>query len=107
MKNKKKTLGQELIEALKEANQYHDGKISLRTQTIELPDEPEELSHREIKEIRESLNLSQPVFAIFLGVTDKAVKSWERKDGSRPNGCALRLMEIAKKHPEAFFELIG
>ena len=40
MKNKKKTLGQELIEALKEANQYHDGKISLRTQTIELPDEP-------------------------------------------------------------------
>lgn len=106
MKNKKKTLGQELVAALKEANQYHDGKISLRTQNVALPDEPEELSSQQIKKIRESLNVSQPVFARFLGVTDKAVKAWEQ-GGSRPNGCALRLMEIAKNHPEYFFKLIG
>ena len=40
MQNKKTTPGQELIEALKEANQYHDGKISLRTQDIILPKQP-------------------------------------------------------------------
>lgn len=106
MKNRKKTLGQELVSALKEANAYHTGKISLRTLDVELPEEPEELSSQQIKKIRESLNVSQPVFARFLGVTDKAVKAWEQ-GGSRPNGCALRLMEIAKNHPKDFFKLIG
>jgi putative transcriptional regulator len=103
---KNKNLGQELVEALKEANSYHDGQITLRTQTIELPDEPKEFDNKQIKKIRENLNLSQPVFARFLGVTDKAVKAWEQ-GGSHPNGCALRLLEIAKNHPKDFFKLIG
>jgi len=106
MRKKKKTFGKELVEALIEANEYHDDKISLRTTTIELPDEPEELSREQIKKIRESLNVSQPVFARFLGVSDKAVKAWEQ-GGARPNGCALRLMEIAKNYPDHFFKLIG
>lgn len=103
---RKKTLGQEIVAALQEANSYHDGQINLRTQTVELPDEPKEFDSKQIKKIRENLNVSQPVFARFLGVTDKAVKAWER-GGSRPNGCALRLLEIAKNHPKEFFKLIG
>lgn len=103
---KSKTLGSEIVEALKEANSYHDGKISLRSETFELPDDPQELSGKQIKEIRESLNISQPIFAKFLGVSDKAVKAWER-GGAKPNGAALRLLEIAKNHPKEFFQLIA
>lgn len=103
---KNKNLGQNLVAALKEANSYHDRQINLRNQTVELPEEPKEFDKKQIKKIREDLNVSQPVFARFLGVTDKAVKAWEQ-GGSRPNGCALRLLEIAKNHPEDFFKLIG
>jgi len=103
---KNKTLGRELVEALKEANSYHERKISLRNETFELPNDPQELSSKQIKEIRESLKISQPIFAKFMGVSDKAVKAWER-GGARPNGAALRLLEIAKNHPKEFFKLIA
>jgi putative transcriptional regulator len=101
-----KSVGKQLIEALKEANQFHQGQINLRTEDFEMPDEPKALSSKQIKKIRETLNVSQPVFAKFLGVSDKAVKAWER-GGSKPNGCALRLLEIAMKHPKDFFQLIA
>lgn len=105
-KNNQKSFEQEMLASLKEANQFHDGKISLRQSNLELPDMPKPLKEKEIKDIRESLRLSQPVMARYLGVSDDAVKSWER-GGSRPNGAALRLLRIAKEHPEEFFALIG
>ena len=103
---KKQSLGKDLIDALTEANEFHDGKIDLRTKNFELPDDPEKLSAKQIKQIREKLKVSQPIFAKFLGVSDKAVKAWER-GGARPNGCALRLLEIAMNHPKKFFGLIA
>jgi len=103
---KKRSVGQDLIDALREANEFHDGKISLRSTELELPARPAELTKKEIKQIRESLKVSQPVFALFLGVTGNAVKSWEQ-GAAKPNGCALRLLEIAKRHPDDFFRLIG
>ncbi|MBK9321601.1 MAG: XRE family transcriptional regulator [Bdellovibrionaceae bacterium] len=101
---KNKTLGKELLASLKEANSYHDGKINLRTENFELPDDPKKLTGKQIKQIRKTLNVSQPIFAKFLGVSDNAVKEWER-GGSTPNGCALRLLEIAMNHPKEFFQL--
>lgn len=103
---KKNKFANELLESLREANNYHEGKINLKSQNLELPDLPKEFKMKEIKAIREMLNLSQPVLARYLGVSDDAVKSWER-GGSKPNGAALRLLEIAKNHPEDFFKLIG
>ena len=103
---KNKTVGKALVDALKEANSYHEGKIDLRSHNFEMPDDPQDFSSKQIKQIREKLNISQPVFAKCLGVSDYAVKAWER-GGSKPSGAASRLLEIAMKHPKDFFQLIA
>lgn len=103
---KNKTFGQKLIDGLNSAKKYEAGKISLNTSSLALPDKPKVFKQSEVKKIREKLNLSQPVMARYLGVSDNAVKSWEQ-GGSRPSGSALRLLQIAKDHPEDFFKLIS
>lgn len=52
----------------------------------------------EIRNVRESLGMSQPVFASVLSVSVNAVRAWEQ--GLRqPNGTALRLMAILRENP--------
>lgn len=102
---KKTKLGQELIAALQEAADYHDGKIDLRTTDVELPKEPKKLSTSAIRSIRNKLNLSQPVFAKYLGVSDKSVKAWEQ-GLSTPSGAAARLLEIAQNNVNIFKKLV-
>lgn len=101
----KKSTGKMLIDALNEAVAFHEGKVTLRTESVAIPNDPPELSSREIKKIREQLNLSQPIFAKYLGVSDKAVKGWEQ-GGGHPNGAALRLLELAKSDPKTFQTMI-
>lgn len=50
----------------------------------------------EIKRLRESLNVSQPVFAAFLNVSRKAVQKWEQGEVV-PNASAMKLLSIAEK----------
>jgi len=52
--------------------------------------EAPDLSPVEIKKIRETNNLSQPVFANYLNVSRSTVEKWERGD-KHPTGAALRL----------------
>jgi DNA-binding transcriptional regulator YiaG len=96
-----------LLSSLKTANDYHDGKITLKTSDIKLPKMPKPMTSREIKKIREKHNLSQPVFALFLGVSDKAYKRWEQEGKPSLANTSLRLLEIAAKtSPEDFRRLI-
>ena len=53
----------------------------------------------QIRKIRQGLDVSQHVFADILNVSRGAVRSWEQ--GARqPDGAAMRLINIADKHPE-------
>lgn len=108
MKNKKDfNLEDELLNSLKQANDYHDGKITLKSSKVELPEMPKPMSSKEIKKIREKHNLSQPVFALFLGVSDKTFKRWEQEGQPTLANASLRLLEIASKSsPEDFRRLI-
>ena len=55
------------------------------------------------KAIRERLNCSQAVFAMMLNISPKTVQAWEQ--GVRePGDAALKLLTIAKKHPEILLE---
>lgn len=102
---KKSNTGKLLISALKEALEYHEGKITLRTSALILPNDPKTLSASDIRKIREVLQLSQPVFAKYIGVSDKAVKSWEQ-GLSKPTGSAARLLNMAKFDHVEFQKLI-
>lgn len=75
---------------------YRKGKITLRSETIELPEPPLEYTAKDIKHIRAKGNYSQAVFAMILNVNVRTIQSWE--SGIRvPTHSALRLLEIIDK----------
>lgn len=104
--NEKQTkLGQGLLKGLKEAVAFENKKMDLRTTTMEIPDVPPEFNKTEVKAVRERLNVSQPIFAKILGVSDDTVKAWER-GANKPSGSSARLIQIAEKNPKAFQEIM-
>ena len=58
---------------------------------------PAELGPKQIKALRESYNMSQPVFARYLNTSESTVEKWE-SGATRPQGAALKLLCVAKKH---------
>lgn len=79
------------------------GKVTMRTTEVKLPDPAPLVSPEDIVEARHALNVSQPVFARLLNVPTVTAVSWE-KGRRKPSGAALRLLQIARKHPEAILE---
>lgn len=89
-------LSQKIKKGLEEILDYKEGKKTLRTRLIELPEPPVEYGAEEIKKIREKWEYSQGVFAVILNVSIRTIQSWE--SGARsPCHSALRLLEIIDK----------
>jgi putative transcriptional regulator len=88
----------ELRLSLEQALQHARGeRHDLRTTVLPAPPKP--MKKHEIVKLRQQLNLSQAVFASVLNVSVKTVQAWEQ--GVRqPSDAALKLLTIAKKHPE-------
>ncbi len=85
-----------LKKGLEDALAYSEGKITLKSDLIEIPEPPRKYKAKEIKKIRESSHYSQGVFAKVLNVSIKTVQSWE--SGVRiPSHAALRLLEVVDK----------
>lgn len=60
---------------------------------------PDEMDKRDVKNVRQVLELSQSKFAKVLGVDTVTVQKWE--NGTRnPAGPARRLMQVLFTHPE-------
>ena len=89
----------DMREALQDAAAYERGQaVNLRITHI--PARPRQISPKEVRRIRLTLNASQALFATFLNVSPNAVRSWEQ--GTRcPRQAALKLLVIAKKNPKA------
>ena len=94
----------ELKEAMEDALAFERGKRrDLKITRIQAPRPPKAMSPRDIARIRERLNCSQAVFAMMLNISPKTVQAWEQ--GSRePGDAALKLLTIAKNHPEVLLE---
>jgi putative transcriptional regulator len=101
MKKKKYMSDEDFAElqlSLEQALQHVRGeRRDLRTTVLPAPPKP--MKKQEIVKLRQQLNLSQAVFASVLNVSVKTVQAWEQ--GLRqPSDAALKLLTIAKKHPE-------
>jgi putative transcriptional regulator len=94
----------DLKEAMEDALAFERGKRrDLKVTRIQAPRRPKAMSPKDIARIRERLNCSQAVFAIMLNISPKTVQAWEQ--GSRePSDAALKLLTIAKKHPEILLD---
>lgn len=85
-----------LKKGLEEALGHAEGKITLKSESIKIPEPPEEYNAKQIRRIREQSHYSQGIFARVLNVSVKTVQSWE--SGVRvPSHAALRLLEIVDK----------
>jgi putative transcriptional regulator len=74
-------------------------RLTLRTATMPLPPPVKPLTPSQVRSIRRKLNVSQTVFAAMMNIPTVTAASWER-GRRKPTGAALRLLEIARKHPE-------
>lgn len=94
----------DLKEAMEDAAVFERGRRrDLKVTRVQAPRRPKAMSPRDIARIREKLNCSQAVFAMMLNISTKTVQAWEQ--GSRePGDAALKLLTIAKKHPEVLLE---
>ncbi len=99
MAKKRVKIFDELKEALEGARDYRLGnRTDLRV--TEIPAPPKKITPREIRQIREALNASQTIFAVYLNVSTNAVRSWEQGT-RRPQHATLKLLTIAKRNPQA------
>ena len=92
---------EQLICALTDIRDHVRGtrKLTMRTVRVELPETKTSIKPREIAAIRRNMNVSQSVFASLLNVPEVTAASWE-KGRRHPSGAAVRLLQIAKNHPE-------
>ena len=76
------------------------GKEAAVERNVKLPPPVRPISAKEIRAIRASLGFTQAQFASLLNVPKVTAISWE--NGTRkPSGAALRLLAVARRHPEA------
>ena len=99
----KKTFGQELIgrltgfaEAL-ESNEPVTPKFTCRHVVLNL--KPAAYDPKRVKATRRLLNLSQVLFARFLGVAPQTVRAWEQGTNT-PRDSACRLMDEIRHDPK-------
>jgi putative transcriptional regulator len=105
---KKSTFGQRLLASAREAAQIErgeaePGRVTRYTVVQAEVEPPPKYEADRIREIRDQMELSQPVFAAALNVSPETIRAWEQ--GKRePDGPTLRLLEVAEEHPEVFLE---
>jgi len=89
----------ELMLSLDQALQYSRSEQVNARKTV-LPAPPEPLSRQKIIKLREQFHCSQVVFARLLNVSVKTLQAWEQ-GARKPSDAALKLLTVAKRHPEA------
>ena len=58
---------------------------------------PPAFTPRDIQQLREANNVSQPVFARYLNTSESTVQKWE-SGAKRPSGLALKLLTVVQRH---------
>jgi putative transcriptional regulator len=70
---------------------------------VAVPHPPKPMSTSEIIQVRRRLNCSQAIFAMMLNISPRTVQAWEQ-GVRKPSDAALKLLNIAKTHPEVLLE---
>jgi putative transcriptional regulator len=90
----KRNIGKEIIKGLEELKAWRQGKVKLKTHTVEMP------KATDVPSIRKELGLSQTEFAGFMGVSVGTLRNWEQAR-REPRGPARALLLVASKQPAA------
>ena len=109
MKTKKRNIGREIINDLKEFNATLEAGIPLHekftVRTVRFVPDPGHYDAAGVQATRELVGVSQPIFARMLGVSPALVRSWEC--GQRnPAPIARRLLDLIRANPKNWRKMI-
>ena len=88
---------QELIKSIDQAREIRKGKRK--------PSRVFKFAPMEVKKIRDKLHVSQPEFALMIGVSVATLRNWEQ-GRTVPEGAARALLKVAAKKPRAVLEAL-
>ena len=89
MASRKRNIGQEILEGIREIKRGEHGRVTT------IPS---------VSSIREKTGLSQAIFARLLGVSVRTLQEWEQ--GRRaPSGAARTLLLIAARNPRVLLDV--
>jgi putative transcriptional regulator len=100
---KKPKLFDELMEAVEDIEEWRSGKVTLKTYRLE-PAAKIQVTPEIIRETRENLKLSRPVFAHQLHVSPRTLEKWEQ-GRTKPNDQAAALIMLVRKFPDTLQRL--
>ncbi len=99
MKGKaRRNLFSELNEGFDAFAAERDGKLTLRTHTVEYKPAPE-MTVQELVDVRERLHLSRTVFAAYLRTNVRTLENWEQ-GRAKPNAQAVLLIKMVESFPD-------
>ena len=111
MKSKKrKSVANRMIEGLTELAEALERGEPLEKRftvhTVELPPNPADYTPRKVRDTRNRLAASQPVFASLLGVSTALVQHWEQ-GFRKPSKMACRLLDEINRDPKRWMQMMG
>lgn len=93
----KRDIFEELMEGVGAMREHREGKRTLRTHQV-AQQEPPTVSARFIRETRESLGMSAPLFAQSLRLKARTLERWEQ--GQAPGSAASVLISLVHEYPD-------
>ena len=97
-RNLRRDLFGELSEGVTALADARLGKRTLRTHSVAYKPAPE-VTPKELIHVRESLNLSRALFAVYLRTNVRTLENWEQ-GRARPNAQAALLINLVKQYPD-------
>jgi putative transcriptional regulator len=96
---KRNTVGESIIEGLKQAIAWTEGKSdSARVTLVQVPEV-------DVRDVRKSMGLSQAEFANRFGLPPATLRNWEQ-GRARPDAPTRVLLAVIARHPEAVEDVL-
>jgi putative transcriptional regulator len=94
----KRDLFAELSEGLQALAEERQGKRTLRKSVVEAKGAPT-IRPKELVRLREELNLSRALFAVYLRTNVRTLENWEQ-GRAKPNAQAALLIRLVERYPD-------
>jgi len=106
---RRKSIGAEIVEGLTELCETLEKKEPVEkkftVRTVQLNLEPKAYEPEDVRKIRESLQVSQAVFAKILATSVECVENWEQGLRKVPP-MACRLLDLVSNHKEHWVKVL-
>lgn len=99
----KRKLFAELMEGIAAMGAQRQGKLTLRNYKVKAARLPR-VNAKTIRDTRERLNVSRPVFARKLHINERTLEKWEQ-GRAKPNPQAATLLLLVRRYPDTLDRL--